>query len=1319
MEHENAYIRKLLIVVLLLTGLTAVKAATSWYFRTVDVKDGLADNFVRDIATDNEGYVWLSTINGVSRYDGYRFLNFQPQHYGGRTGDVAMVRQTADGTLWMRCTSGELFTYRPITQTWQKDGLERLRQMGMEGNNVSAFFIDEEGGLWVATERGIYHNEWQRATDDPTGQAADRCRRYDCRGLGDVRHIVRRGGVTMAVTTDYNIYKVENGVLTYVTRHPALAADRRDVRVTMDSRMNLWIYEAHSIVGTQWLYAVNERQWRQATELSQLGNGVMVNVIADDNEGRLWIGTGNHGIYVLTYERQAVSTVTCRPMSSHITCLFADSNNTMWLGSAKLGAAFADLNSPDFVHTVTEGHEDVSALMEDAQGRLWIGFDGSGVMAVDAPWQQSVGRKRTYSAQNGQLPSDNVTTLASNGRDGILVGTYGGGIAQLSGDRFVTLYPECDYLHYVKAIITDRHGSIWVATVDKGVVHITDGRIAVYNTNNSPLRSDGTICLAYDAPGDILYIGTSVGLAAYDCLRGHFISDDDTDSLKNVSVTALLVDNGGQLWIGSRDGLWIKGQQLVRLTTDQGLSHNVVRALAMKAETVWASTDNGLTCITMQGDGWKCRPFFGSDGLHSIIFSNNAALTATDGTVLLGSLSGYVSIPPSTVHRSPFNVHRSPFNVHFTEFRINGNTVVKSPQAFSIDYGERLGVSISIMVPALSHKARYWYRFKGEDEWMRAPGNMLYFASLMPGNHVLQVKAELAGMAMSDVSELRFRVVPPFWLSRSAITGYLLLLAAAVWLVWRAIRRRQQRELAMKQMELNLKKYEMEEQKISFFTNISHDIKTPLTMVMAPLEKIRNISLPAAVHTEIDVAWQNARQLYDLVLELLDFRRLDEGKEMLNLSHGELVSFVRQIVQGFDYIAKRRNIDIELHLPDKPIETSFDQNKVRRILINLLSNAFKYNAEGGSVVVTLNEAQPSSVQIIIADTGIGIKDKHHVFDRFVQETHGQEQEGSGLGLHIVRHYVDMMGGSITVSDNKPRGTIFTVTLKVAPSASLPNQPSSPSSEEGEEAFTILLVEDNIDACLFLQRSLEDEYRVLLAGNGKEALAQLALDEKLRSRNHSQGTSVSLIVSDVMMPVMDGIELVRQIRRDIRFSHIPVILLTAKSSEEDIVAGLEEGVADYLTKPYSLAVLRLRIKKILEWTQRVHEQVATGIDIKPSEITVSSLDEELIGHVIAEVEAHISDPNYSVVQLSAAVGMTRGTLYKKLMAIVGKSPVEFIRIVRLKRGKALLDQGRTNISEVADSVGFSPKMFAQHFREMYGDTPSDYLKRQLNKPHVTV
>ena len=357
----------------------------------------------------------------------------------------------------------------------------------------------------------------------------------------------------------------------------------------------------------------------------------------------------------------------------------------------------------------------------------------------------------------------------------------------------------------------------------------------------------------------------------------------------------------------------------------------------------------------------------------------------------------------------------------------------------------------------------------------------------------------------------------------------------------------------------------------------------------------------------------------------------------------------------------------------------------------------------------------------------------------MQETHGQEQEGNGLGLHIVLQYVEMMGGSITVEDNKPHGTVFTVTLPKRERLRMGDQRSGLERKEWSEdssarvpsevansslhsraslAYpspitlhsslpTLLVVEDNTDARQFLQRSLEEEYRVLLAANGREAL------ELLHGNGVGDSPSdfVNLIISDVMMPVMDGMELVRHLRKDLRYSHIPVILLTAKSSDDDIVAGLKEGVDDYLTKPFNLAVLKLRIRKILEWSEQVHERVATGIEIKPSEMTVSSLDEELIGRVIADIEANMGNPSYSVVQLSGSVGMTRGNLYKKLMAIVGKSPVEFIRIVRLKRGKSLLDQGRTNIAEVADRVGFSPKVFAHYFKEMYGCTPSEYLKRR--------
>jgi signal transduction histidine kinase/ligand-binding sensor domain-containing protein/DNA-binding NarL/FixJ family response regulator len=1293
MKHENVYMRMICAMMMLLWVTTAWPMADGgrWRFHSVDVKDGLADNFVRDIMTDSEGYIWLSTINGVSRYDGYRFLNFQPQQFGSRSGDVMMVRETADGTLWMM-SSGDLFTYRRAEQTWQKDGMDRLRQMGIEGSKVSKFYVDDDGDLWTVTEQGLYHQSYHNT----------QLIRIDCRGLAPILHILAKNGMMLVVTADYNIYKVTaNAKLTLLTRHPYLTAESRDNRAIIDSRMNLWLYHAHSPVNSLWIYSLGSGNWQKPNALSQMGGDASVNAIAEDRDGRLWMGTGNRGIHVLEWRDSVDVMSTLLPMNSHITCLYADVNNTMWVGSAKFGAAYADLNSPEFIHITTNGHEDVSALMEDALGNLWIGFDGEGILMKGRN-----GANTIYSALKGQLSSDNITTIATDGKGSILAGSYGGGIARFDGKRFVPLYPDYDQLHYVKAIVADCHGSLWVATVDKGVVRITaERRFTNFTAANSPLRSDGIICLTYDTSGDRIYIGTSIGLAAYDCSRGSFIEDNTLDSLKNVNVTALLFDDSGRLWIGSRDGLWVKGLTLQHLTTEQGLTHNVVRALARSGGTIWASTDNGLTSITAKGNILECRPFFDSDGLQGMIFSNNAALTTSDGTVLLGSQKGYVSISGDS-NKLRTELTDSPPNLHvaFTEFRINGNPVVKSPQGFSIEYGERLGVSISMMVPVLSHKARYFYRFKGEKEWMRAPSNILYFASLMPGNHVLQVKAELPGMATTEVSELFFKVLPPFWLSKWAILCYLLLLAAAGWLVWRAIRRRQQREVAMKQMEINLKKYEMEEDKIRFFTNISHDLKTPLTLVVAPLEKIREHNLPETIRTEIDVAWRNAHQLYDLVLELLDFRRLDVGKEKLNLSHGDLVSFVRQTAQAFAYYTTRKQIELLLELPTTSVETLFDENKMRRVITNLLSNAYKYNVDGGNVTVTL-EVHHQEATLSVADTGIGVKDKHHIFDRFVQETHGQEQEGSGLGLHIVRQYVDMMAGSITVSDNQPRGTIFTVMLplKRESTAEMPSEEEGPQGYSQPKVTTVLIVEDNTDARLFLQRSLENEYRVLLAANGKEALNQLVKYD-----------NVNIIISDVMMPVMDGMEFVRQIRKNIRFSHIPVILLTAKSSEEDIIAGLQEGVADYLTKPYSLAVLRLRIKKILEWTQHVHKQVATGIEIKPSEITVSSLDEELISHVITEVESNIANPTYSVVQLSAAVGMTRGTLYKKLMAIVGKSPVEFIRIIRLKRGKDLLDQGRTNVSEVADKVGISPKIFAQYFREMYGSTPSDYLKRQKKK-----
>ena len=1272
--------------------------ATDIFFQTIDAKDGLADNFVRDIARDSYGYIWISTINGLSRYDGYRLTNFMPMQFGGSGNDVSVVRETADTTLWM-VSVHDLYTYDRKRNTWKKDGATRLAELGVEGT-MRLFYVDDRHNLWVATEMGLYHYDYSQ-------RKIQHFSNYSRSAIG---HVVSKNGTTMIVTTDYKIYEVALKENRLILRSQApFETFNRDSKVFLDNRMNLWVFNSHSQAGAQWLLSLKTQQWRRLSELQLMGNAY-VNAIAEDNDGHLWIGTGNADIHVFEYQddglpmKEKMSTKAFLPRSSHISCLYLDDNNTMWVGSAKLGVAFTDMNSPRFNHISTGEYEDVSSLMQDGKGNLWIGFDGGGLMR-----KSSTGTTH-YSTALHQLPSNIVTSLATDRNGNILVGTYGDGIAKADGNRFSRLYPEDDNLKYVKAMTIDAHGNLWVATVDKGVVKVTaDGRMVRYTSNDSPLLSNGILCLAYDTANDILYIGTSLGISTFDCKNDRFTQIEKFEELKGEYITSFQVCSHNCLWAGSRNGLWVYNPQndsINHFTTEQGLSHNVVRALAKGRECIWASTDNGLTCITAD---LRCYPFFDSDGLHNIVFSNNAALTTEDGTVLLGSFTGYVSIPPENIISRHSKLH-----VEFTDFRINGMANDQFRLNPTMRHDDRVGIYVSAMLPALTRKTRFLYRFKGEKEWMRAPGNMFFFAGLQSGTHVLQVKAELMGsQEMSDISEFTIRVKPPFLLSTPAFLIYLLLVGIIAYLLYVMMRRRQKRELAIKQLEMNLEKYEMEEEKIRFFTNISHDLKTPLTLVVAPLEKIRQNNLPHAIRTEIDVAWRNARQLYDLILQLLDFRKLDVGMEKVNLRHGDIVTFVRQTIQGFIYYATRKQIRLQTQLPPAPIMINFDENKIRRIITNLLSNAYKYNADNGLVTVTLDIRKNDDVKklvLSVADTGIGIKDKQHIFERFMQETHGQEQEGSGIGLHIVKQYVDLMGGHISVTDNEPKGTIFTVTLPVDETVDeTVEELISDSDVHADELITeqgiqnkptILVVDDNTDARLFLQRSLGDEYHVLVAVNGKDALQVLAKTD-----------NISMIVSDVMMPEMDGIELFREIKGNINYSHIPVILLTAKSSEENIVAGLEEGVADYITKPFSLAVLRLRIRKVLEWSQNVYNIVATGIEIKPSEITISSLDEELISHVIANIEANMQDINYSVVQLSSDVGMTRGHLYKKLMAITGKSPLEFIRIIKLKRGKSLLDQGRTNVSEVADMVGLSAKQFAHYFKLMYNDTPSEYLKKQ--------
>ena len=469
------------------------------------------------------------------------------------------------------------------------------------------------------------------------------------------------------------------------------------------------------------------------------------------------------------------------------------------------------------------------------------------------------------------------------------------------------------------------------------------------------------------------------------------------------------------------------------------------------------------------------------------------------------------------------------------------------------------------------------------------------------------------------------------------------------------------------------------------------------------------------VKDDLDLMYRNASTLLDEVNQLLDFRKLDQQKVQLSLSYGDITEFIAETCKSFKALSQKHNIELKVCINTSKIEMDFDRNKVQRIISNLLSNAIKYNHDNGSVIVAIDKilaGDGEQIHIQISDTGIGIKNenKDKIFDRFFQEQHiSTTYIGSGIGLHIVKEYVTLHGGEIKVEDNHPQGTIFTVILPIAKTLKL-NCTEDTSAFDVEEQFhadmssvdreknSLLIVEDNDDFRSFLVGCLQEYYQVYEASDGKKALTVLAQQ------------SIHVVISDIMMPVMDGMELCRKIKTDIRYSHIPIILLTARTAEEHIFSGLKEGADEYITKPFNLEILLLRIRKLLMWTLKNHDKFKTR-DISPSEITISSLDEQLIEKAIRIVEENMDNSEFSVEELSAQIGMSRSGLYKKLMQITGKSPLEFMRILRLKRGRKLLEGSQMNISQISYQVGLSPKQFAKFFKEEFGYLPSEYKKKE--------
>lgn len=1315
--------RILPILILLLSG-WFMEASTRYNFKCLDVKDGVPDNFIHEMVRDDYGFVWLISGQVLCRYDGYDFKRYDLPIPGSHA--YYNLKEDRNGIIWLQ--SNDFFYWYDRERDILCEDCSKVIAYPGISEGLRFLDVDYNGNLWFSVDDKEIICQDEPDAFRPIMLPQDRI----------LKCMESRDGQTYLLFDDGSVFKYNDTTdeLEFLVSLPY--SDQLYQRMYLDSDGFLWFYIPHSAEDN--LLRLDEDSGTLKTVHDASGRTInYVTDVIDDHKGNIWISTDNTGIII--YEKL---TGHCNGMtvnengryslpSNHINCLYLDYQDIMWVGTSKKGVAYTCLNTIIFERSDYSGLDDISCVLEDTDGNIWCGTDGNGIMRE----HQSSGRRDFYRASSGDIPGDLIVCSFLDSKGRVWFGTFGSGVFYYENGRFIRIKhadpakDEC--MKDIRCINEDIYGNIWIGTIAYGLYcYEADGTFTDYTAENSVLYSNGITDL-YCQGGRSLYVATSGGLFLMDTFNrkmseiSAFLPEHTAS--QDFFITSLYKDSRGHLWIGSVDGIYIfneKNGATAHLDRSSGLSHDYIRGICEDDNgNIWLTTDVGVTNIIIVDDPllpmptFRCWRYYDEDGLDNIMFNPHSICCLDDGSVLMGGMGGLVRTEP--VAKPPVS---SWPHVEFTALyianervevgeEIDGKVILKSniqtTDRIVLDYSNNtFSITVSSLNYPVLHKNDLMYRLKGHTDWIRLEGNTISFNRLHPDTYELQVKvADIEGTE-SDIATLMIRIKPPILQSTAAYFVYAILLCLIVTVLVIRIRQKTKLKYKMRILDMNISRQrEIDEAQMRFFTNISHDLRTPLSLIITPLERLmKRQGMDTHMKSELKHIHQNAESLMDAINQLLDFRKLDNGMSTLNLSYGSISDLLKEVCKSFKPYSSKTGIRLSLTLPEQDVKMSFDKDKMRRIFMNLLSNAYKFNSENGTISVSLTKViinDSEMVQVTVADTGIGISDesKTRIFDRFYQETGLSDNIGSGIGLNIVKEFARLHGGTISVADNHPKGSVFTLTLpyekELVQSETQTELEYSEEQPETGSDIPILIVEDNDNFRHFLAECLGERFSILEASNGKEALAIL------------QKHPVKMVISDVMMPKMDGLELCRSIKNDIRFSHIPVILLTAKTADDNILQGLKEGSDDYITKPFNLDILLLRINKLLEWSQNNHVKFKT-VDVSPSEITITSLDEQLISKAVRLVEENISDMDFSVDNLSSAVGMTRGHLYKKLMAITGKAPLDFIRTIRIKRGHQLLEKSQLGVADVAYRVGLSPKQFAKYFKEAYGILPSEFRKK---------
>lgn len=1339
--------------------------------------ESLSNSFVRCFFKDSEGYMWLGTNDGLIKYDGTNVVRYEQDPDDAHSlphNNINVITEDANHQIWVGTSLG-LSTYDKDLDRFDLFDPIPSQSSLLSNSYVTSVTFDPYGRIWIGTHGGgvnIFDPENKEFTylDDSGKNMRSKASNYINSLLvsGDLVWCGSKGGLKAinAKTLTWANISLLDGTL----------PEGQVTQLIKDSEGDIWL---STLSGEIFKITTKGNQHSLKREFSGKTSfgAVWTNILSlsSDKNGNIWIGGENSGLNFFdskSKEMTRIDTKVDRPNklpTTAIRSVYIDDQGLVWIGTFNKGALVMSQNTKKF-ETFGLGNyqeddltgNEVNGFSQDQQGNIWVAFNGQGLKKIDAKTKQMI----EPADLNRKLPNKFLTAIITANDNSLWVGTYGDGIYRIDPKtREIThKYPlKSDGFgeNKVSNIYQDSDGKIWAGTHGSGVFHLdekTQRFVSLYERDkpNSITNTSYISSILEDSSGG-LWIATMHGLFLLEEVKENSFQYTQhlqgPGSLSSSAILTLHEDSNQNLWIGTSDRGLNKlnlnsGEFSVFLKRDGLASNNIRGVLSDSKGNLWISGNQGLSKICLHKG--EITNYTVNDGLKSNYFLGRSCLKAQNGEMFFGSNNGFNAFFPDEIK---INSERP--LVVLSGFRINNEGVtigapdsplskhIRLTKEVELNYQQRSFVINFVAVnynPAVQHN--YSYKLEGfDDNWNHiGPNHSATYTNLDPGNYTFLVKAANNDGVWSETpTSLNITIRQTPWKSWWAITIYLTISILAAFFVNKILleRANMKNKLDLEQIARR-KEHELSESKTQFFTNISHELRTPLSLISMPLESLISMKeLSIAARERIGTIHANADKMMRLVNELMDFNKLESARLKLNVQRGEVVNFITEIAAVFHDLAVKRNIHFGIYSPFQKLEGWFDHDKLEKVLANMLSNAFKFTADGGEIKIQINLENPVQTEgnstgrilsLTIVDNGIGISSEELplVFDKFYQAKSSLKiaSQGTGIGLALTKGLVELHRGSIRVVSTPNLQTEFIIHLPIDRSAYSETEIAEVSSNlvslEGSLASEIdfikknnllvnqhdkpkvLLVEDNEELRSYISMELKWLFNILEAKNGEEGL-------EMAVKNNPD-----LIISDILMPLKSGVELCGELKANLNTCHIPIILLSSKTALEDQIDGISCGADIYITKPFSVRFLTTQANQIIESRKMLFSRFSHDVYLMPSKMATNDMDQAFLQKAIDYIIANMLDPQLGVDSIADLFNLSRMQVYRKIKGLTGNSVVDFIRTVRIKEALKLMETEKFTLSEIAYQTGFnSASYFTTCFKNQFGKAPSEYLE---NKSH---